>query len=110
MNVGLIISYVAAVVAAGLAGYVLSRDLRSPVHRIFAAGMVLLAADALLTGFASGSALASDFLFWQQVRTAVLALLPGTWLIFSLCYARANYRGSVARWKWTLAGFFVIPT
>ena len=50
MNIGIVISYVAAVAAAGLAGYVLARDLRSPVHRIFAAGMVLLAADALLTG------------------------------------------------------------
>ena len=109
MNIGLIISYVAAVVAAGLAGYVLARDLRSPVHRIFAAGMVLLAADALLTGIASGAPLASEYLFWQQVRTAVSALVPGTWLLFSLCFARANYRSTIARWKWTLAGFFVIP-
>ena len=49
--------------------------------------MVLLAADALLTGIASGAALASDFFFWQQVRTGVAALVPGTWLLFSLCYA-----------------------
>ena len=109
MNVGIVISYVAAVGAAGLAGYVLARDLRSPVHRIFAAGMVLLAADALLTGIASGAALSADYLFWQQVRTGVAALVPGTWLLFSLCYARANYRSIVARWKWALAGFFLIP-
>jgi len=109
MNVGIIISYVAALAAAGLAGYVLARDLRSPVHRIFAAGMVLLAADALLTGIASGAPLASEYLFWQQVRTAVSALVPGTWLLFSLCYARANYRSTVARWKWGLAGFYVVP-
>ena len=109
MNVGIVISYVAAVGAAGLAGYVLARDLRSPVHRIFAAGMVLLAADALLTGLASGAALASDFLFWQQVRTGVAALVPGTWLLFSLCYARANYRSIIARWKILLMFFFVGP-
>ena len=84
MNIGIVISYVAAVGAAGLAGYVLSRDLRSPVHRIFAAGMVLLAADALLTGLASGAALSTDYLFWQQVRTGVAALVPGTWILFSL--------------------------
>jgi hypothetical protein len=94
--------------AAGLAGYVLARDLRSPVHRIFAAGMVLLAADALLTGLASGAALASDFLFWQQVRTGVAALVPGTWLLFSLCYARANYRSIVARWKIVLSAFLSV--
>jgi putative PEP-CTERM system histidine kinase len=109
MNIGIVISYAAAIGAAGLAGYVLLRDLPSTVHRVFAAGMVLLAADALLTGFASGAALASDFLFWQQVRIAVTALLPGTWLVFSLCYARANYRMILARWKWSLAGIFVIP-
>ena len=109
MNIGIVISYVAAVGAAGLAGYVLARDLRSPVHRIFAAGMVLLAADALLTGLASGAALASDFLFWQQVRTGVAALVPGTWLLFSLCYARANYRSIIARWKIVLTFFFVSP-
>ena len=109
MNVGIVISYVAAVVAAGLAGYVLSRDLRSLVHRIFAAAMVLLAADALLTGLASAAPLASEYLFWQQVRMAVSALVPGTWLIFSLCYARANYRSILSRWKWALAGFYIIP-
>ena len=109
MNIGIVISYIAAVGAAGLAGYVLSRDLRSPVHRTFAAGMVLLAADALLTGIASGAALSTDYLFWQQVRTGVTALVPGTWILFSLCYARANYRSILARWKWALTGFFLFP-
>ena len=37
------------------------------------------------------------------------ALVPGTWILFSLCYARANYRGILARWKWSLTGFFLVP-
>jgi putative PEP-CTERM system histidine kinase len=109
MSVGTIIAYAAAVGAAGLAGYVLSRDLRSMVHRVYAAGMVLLAVDALLTGLAAEAALPSDYLFWERARTYLSALQPGIWLVFSLSYARANFRSILARWKGAIAFFFILP-
>ncbi|HTX72614.1 MAG TPA: GAF domain-containing protein, partial [Rectinemataceae bacterium] len=109
MNLGIVISYTAAVVAVALAGYVLSRDLRSMVHRVFAVGMVLLAVDALLTGLAGEASMPSDYLFWERARTYLTAMLPGMWIVFSLIYARANYRDHLSRWKWAIAGFCLIP-
>jgi hypothetical protein len=109
MSIGVIIAYAAAVAAAGLAGYVLSRDLRSMVHRVYAAGMVLLAVDALLTGFAIGASVPADFLFWERARTYLSAFLPGMWLVFSLSYARANFRTILGHWKGAIAAFFIIP-
>jgi putative PEP-CTERM system histidine kinase len=109
MSIGEIIAYVAAVTAAALAGYVLSRDLRSMVHRVYAAGMVLLAVDALLTGFAIGASVPGDYLFWERARTYLSAFLPGMWLVFSLSYARANFRVILGHWKGTIAAFFIFP-
>ncbi len=109
MSLGEIISYAAAVAAALLAGYVLSRDLRSMVHRVFAAGMVLLAADALLTAFAARAVQLEDYLFWETMKTYAAILVPGTWVVFSMSYARANYRSALSRWKIVLTAFFLIP-
>jgi putative PEP-CTERM system histidine kinase len=109
MSIGEIVAYASAVAAACLAGYVLSRDLRSMVHRVYAAGMVLLAVDAVLTGFAVAASIPADYFFWERARTYLSALLPGTWLVFSLSYARANYRTILARWKMAIAVFFIFP-
>jgi putative PEP-CTERM system histidine kinase len=79
------------------------------VHRVYAAGMVLLAVDALVTGFAIGASIPSDYFFWERARTYLLAFLPGVWLVFSLSYARANFRSILARWRGAIAVFFIFP-
>ena len=52
MNFNVWISFVAATVTAGIAVMALWRDPRSFVHRVFAAGMVLFALEAGLSGLA----------------------------------------------------------
>jgi len=39
-----------------------------------------------------------------------MACLPGVWLLFSLTYARGNWREFVSRWRLPLAAMFVCPT
>jgi putative PEP-CTERM system histidine kinase len=51
----------------------------------------------------------SDYLYWERIRVYLTAFLPGTWIVFSLIYARANYRALLARWKWAIAACFLVP-
>ncbi|MBW2073075.1 MAG: PEP-CTERM system histidine kinase PrsK, partial [Deltaproteobacteria bacterium] len=84
------------------------RDFRSFVHRIFAAGMALLAVEALFTGLSLQAATADRVLFWQQLRWLTTSLLPGTWLVFALSFGREHYWTSLAKWKWGILAVFAV--
>ena len=38
-----------------------------------------------------------------------MSFLPGTWLFFSLSYARGNYSEFLKRWRFVLAAAFLMP-
>ena len=104
-----VLSFAAAYVCVVLGAVVLFRDRHSLVHRIFATGMMLLALEELLRGLSYRAILPEDVLSWQEFCLMVSALLPGTWLLFSLTYARANYREFLAKWKWGVLIVFAAP-
>ena len=109
MNFSVGLSYVAAVVTAGVAAIALYRDSRSFVHRVFAIGMGLFALEAGLIGFCFQSPSLEAFIGRQQIRLIVASFLPALWLLFSLSFARSNYLELLSRWKWILIPFFVAP-
>lgn len=47
-------------------------------------------------------------LFWQQWVLAGLLFLPASWTLFSLTFARENYRKSIRRWGWYPALLFML--
>src|SRR5262245_48820891 len=75
----------------------------------FGLGMVLVAADDTLGGFILQAAAAEQVVFLQRVRLMVLALLPGTWLVFSLTYSRGNHIEFLKRWRSLLGAAYAIP-
>lgn len=103
MNLAQVIPDVAAVVAAlaGAAGLV--GRWRSPGRWIFAAAMVLLAAEIWLNARSVRAATPGAAAQWQQWRLLVFALLPATWVLFSLCYSRGNHAEFLRRWGWAVA-------
>jgi len=103
------ISYIAAIVTAGIAVMALYRDPRSFVHRVFAAGMILFAIDAGLTGFVSQASSFDNFLFRERIQLIVASFLPAVWLFFGVSFARANYSEQISSWKWVLISSFVLP-
>ena len=109
MDINTFISYLAAVVSAGMAVWVLYRDPWSFVHRVFAGGMAVLAAEAALTGLMFYDISYTEVTPWQRYQMIPYALIPGIWLIFSLSFGRANYREFLSRWKWTIIGVFAFP-
>ncbi len=109
MNFNTGISFVAALMTAGIAVMALWRDPRSFVHRVFAAGMVLLALDAGLTAFVYQAPPFDRFPFWQRLQLIVASFVPALWLLFSVSFARANYSEQISKWKWILILSFALP-
>ena len=110
MNFSVLLAYVAAVVTAGLAVYVASRGPKNPVSRFFAVGMAVLALEAVLSAMAIQSDTAESFLLWSRAEKIAASLLPGSWLLFSLMYGRANYREILKRWMPVVIAVFAVPT
>jgi putative PEP-CTERM system histidine kinase len=109
MTFSLILPFIAAAFSVGLAVLVIFQDRRSFVHRIFAAGMVLLALEAAAIGIGLRTSLFAEMIYWQHIRLIMTSFLPGVWLLFALTYARANYKEVLSRWRWVVLAVFVVP-
>jgi len=103
------VSFCAAIVSVLLAGMLAVKDHRSVANKSFISGLALLALVELFRGLSAQALLPQDLLYWQKVRIAFAGLLPGTWLLFSLAFARAEYRSFVSKWRWVLAAAFGLP-
>ncbi len=109
MDINALIGFTGAALCLGLAVATLWLRRRSFRWLFFALGMLLLAADAVLGSLTLSALSAEAVLAWQKLELTVLAFLPGTWLVFSLCYARGNYREFLARWRAMLVLAYAIP-
>jgi putative PEP-CTERM system histidine kinase len=87
----------------------LLRDKHATIHRVFAIGMLLLAAEEVSRGLGYRAILPGDVIYWQKRAIAFSALVPGVWLAFSIGYARVNAEASLSRWKWLLGAVSVAP-
>lgn len=103
-------------IAFGSAGFclaeafvVLRSESKSVAHAAFAFGMLLLAIEAALDGISFLSRSIEVVATSQAYGLVAKAFLPGTWLLFSLTYARGNAKEFLARWKWVLAVAFLLP-
>ncbi len=117
-----IISYISAAgafgiaIAAALRNLVATRNSQpatrnafSFIHVVFAVGMALFGFRALLIGVAAQAPFADEMLRWQWYRLVASSFVPGVWLMFSVSFGRSDYRQFLSRWKWILAGLFIVP-
>lgn len=109
MNFGMLLAYGSAVVAWVTAVGVVLRWDRGVALASFAGGMVALGMEGLLVGWSLAAVQPDQIILYQTWRLRALALVPGCWLLFSLCYARGNYREFLSRWWPVVAGAFVLP-
>jgi putative PEP-CTERM system histidine kinase len=89
----MIFNYLAAAVALFLAVVVLVKDRRAFANISFAAGLILLALMEIFAG----------------MRGVFFAFAPGAFMLFSLSFARAEYRKYLGRWKYVIAAAFIFP-
>jgi putative PEP-CTERM system histidine kinase len=89
---------IAALLALVLAAVALAGRGRSLGRAMFAAGMAALAVESYLSGRSANAFAPTEAAFWQEWRLLVMAVLPGLWSLFSLCYSRGNHLEFVRRW------------
>lgn len=100
---------VSALCVWGLAIVALVREERSLVRNVFVAGLAVLGLEAALIAIGVGRHSVDFLAELARVRLAVSALVPGIWLVFSLCYSRGNYRDFLQRWRLAIVLAFVLP-
>lgn len=108
-NFGLIISFGAGALSLGLAIFVLLKDYRSFQQRVFASGMIAFALEAIFTGFSLQTPFVETIIRWQRVRLIIEGFIPPIWLLFSVSFAKENYKESIKRMRWPLILSFTIP-
>lgn len=75
----------------------------------FVAGMALLSAESFLVGLSWDAILPEKVARWQQWRIVLLSLIPGSWLLFSISYARGNGKAEVSRTRWLWGAALALP-
>lgn len=76
---------------------------------MFAAGMLALAADGVLTALSLRAAVVQEALLWQRLRLGVGGFIPPFWLLFSLGFAREDYKDHFRRFRWLLVLVLCVP-
>src|SRR5882724_2419599 len=109
MNFASLLAFSSGLLAGALAFGVFFQSRRAIQHWLFAAGMATLALESLCAGFAADAVLPEEVAYWQDWRLLAMAILPGTWLAFSLCYARGDGRKFLLSWWPSLALAFLAP-
>ncbi len=109
MILSLFLPYTSAFCVTVLAVIVIARNHRTVADWMFAAGMLLLAAENVFIGQTNAAKAVEEVIYWENWRILGLSLVPGTWLLFSLSYARGNAVEFVARWRLPLVGAFLAP-
>lgn len=99
---GIVLSLATAILA-------LLRDWRSLTYRAFALGMAAFAAESFLSLYTGRAAWPGQAMEWARWRLMASALVPGSWLLFSLTYSRQNYREFIRGWKWAILASFALP-
>ncbi len=109
MTLPILLNFAGIVSAGVLAVASLTRRPRVPADWIFAAMMIILAAERICAGQIASAVTPGDFVAWQHLRLTTLALLPVVWLAFSLTYARGDVRKFLEQWRLALIAALILP-
>ncbi|MGE3541766.1 MAG: XrtA/PEP-CTERM system histidine kinase PrsK [Candidatus Tectimicrobiota bacterium] len=104
-----LLAWTSALLSTVLALFVVIPRHRTVVHWSFTLGMGAVALTEAFTGLGISTALPADIAFWKFLSYVTMAVLPGSWLLFSLSFGRANYQEIIHRWRYALAVATVCP-
>ena len=109
MSATLILDFASALFSAGLAMATAIRAGAFFPRWAFALGMLLLGAESVFSGLSRNAQVPAEIVHWQTWRLLTLTALPGTWLLFSLSYAREKKSALAARRGFALALAAILP-
>jgi len=102
-------SILSALFCSVLAFLVLLRNPKSFVHQSFVLGMVSLSLMEMGNAMGLLAPTAFQQAWWKRASFIGEALLPGSWLLFSLTFARSNYKELLSKWKAIILLLFAFP-
>ncbi len=109
MNIIAIPSFISVLFCIGLGIFVFSGNPRHIANISFSLGVISLA----VAEFGNFMILSSNdplgLMFWKRVSFAGEAFIPGNWIIFSLVFARTNYKELLYKWKTAGIAAYIIP-
>lgn len=109
MPIVTLLAFSSAILAAMMALGAAWRARRAVDRWAFVLAMLALAVERVADGFVLQAGSPAEVLRWQYWRLTALSLLPGSWLLFSLTYARGNAREFISRWRVVLGFAFALP-
>ncbi len=109
VNFPVLISLVAAAGAFLLALATLLSRPRSVANWSFFVGMLACSLEQGCQVVGLDAVALQDMLFWQRLAALPLALVPVSWLVFSLTFARGNHREFLQKWRPGLILFAALP-
>jgi putative PEP-CTERM system histidine kinase len=109
VNLNIVIAFSSAGAAALLAMGAALRAHRHIDRWAFVIGMAVLAVERSLSGLMAGAISPYGAFSWQVWRLTFVAFIPGTWLLFSLTYARSNAGEFLRKWRYALGLAFLLP-
>jgi putative PEP-CTERM system histidine kinase len=104
-----LLPFLAAGLCLGASLFCAIRARRTTADWAFIVGMALLAVEAFLGALVLRSESVQSIERWMQWRLVLVSLLPGTWLLFSLTYARGNAAFFLTRWRPIWTGALLLP-
>ena len=93
----------------GLAVASLIRGGRSFVRITFAAGMLALAAEQIISVLSIQGYIPAYFDHWESWKLVAAGFSLYVWLLFSAGFAREDYADSIKRWKWGSLAVLLLP-
>ena len=105
----MLLAYAGGLLCASLGVRALWKEPHALVARAFALGMLVLALRETLVGLGAQAILPLAGLRYRSLAWMLTTVVPASWLLFSLTFARRNARELLARWRWSLVGALVVP-
>lgn len=109
MSIVVILAYAGAACGGAVALIAILRGWRTLAGWLFIAGMLLLGLESALLGVATDTPMRQESLRWHLWQLETTSFLPAVWLMFSLTYARGNYREFLRAWRWTIGLSWLLP-
>jgi len=103
------LDYASAFLGGTIALIAAFRERRSVAVWFFVAGMALLSLESFFSGLMAQSVFPDDAGRWENWALLAMSLQAAVWLLFSLTYARGNYREFLSKWREALGAVFLIP-
>src|ERR687896_481757 len=94
-----LIPFLTVLICTGLALLVLARSRRGLVHWSFAVALGALAIAQLGNGLSLLTDSSAGLWQWRRVALFGETLMPISWLVFSLTFARSNARDVMRDWR-----------